>query len=188
MVRPYLSDQPSGKRGIKRLADFKPPEVVDPFEGCLEVKYDTGKSDGMQSYGGSGPAIRITLDDLSARMESGLKNLKLKGFRLYASRYGSGYDTEKTILRVNGFNPGGRVLWKDSFPYSLFDYKAKWVDLVLPRPVAAGDLITQEEPLMVAFDAQAHKYKGIYYHYNNNPQVSHSLVLNTERMFASPLN
>jgi hypothetical protein len=32
-----------------------------------------------------------------------------------------------------------------------------------------------EMPLTVALDPEAHRYKGIYFHYNKDPDTSHSL-------------
>jgi hypothetical protein len=162
MVRVRMSKEPSGERGVKRLADIEAPEHIDPFKGCIELKHYTGESDGKQSYGDGGPGIRIRLSDVSAGTSSGAGALKLKGFRVYGSRYGSGYDAEETKLWVAGLNSGGQELWRHGFSYGLFGYKAKWVDLVLPE--AEKDLGGGEEPLIVAFYPQANRYKGIYFH------------------------
>jgi len=175
MVRLHLSREPSGENGIIRLADWKPPVHVDPFEGCLEAKYDTGESDGKQSYGGSGPAIRFKLAEVLPKDVS-IEDLELKGFRLYAGRYGSGYDTEQTMLHVAVLGHENKVLWQGTFPYSLFAYKAKWVDVVLPEPLALRSSDLREGELTVAMDPEAHQYKGIYFHYNKTPGSSRSLA------------
>jgi len=175
MVRLHLSHEPSGEKDIMRLADWKPPVHVDPFEGCLEAKYDTGQSEGIQSYGGSGPAIRFKLAEVLPKNAS-IEDLELKGFRLYAGRYGSGYDTEQTMLQVAVLGHENRTLWQGTFPYSLFTYKAKWVDVVLPEPLALRSSDLKEGELTVAIDPEAHQYKGIYFHYNKNPDTSHSLA------------
>jgi len=182
MVRVYLSEHPSGIKGIQRLADWKPPEVLDPFKGCIEAKYDMGKSDGMQSYGGSGPAIQIRLSDFIPEGVS-LRDVKLKGLRLYASRYGTGYDPEKTFGKLLLLDTRGKVLGEAAFPYALFSYKEKWVDVVLPEPLGLGVLAEDGELLRVAFDPGATRYKGIYFHYTRNPKTSHSLVGTAARGF-----
>ncbi len=169
MVRVYLSEQPSGVKGVKRLAEWKAPVKVEPFEGCGEVKYDNGKSDDMQSYGERCPTMRI----LPADSGLGAETLALKGFRLYASRYGSGYIPGKTFLYAYIIDSRDKILQKAVFPYAKFSYKPKWVNLVLEEPVA---IEKPAEYLTIAFDPEAHRTKGIYFHYNKNPQVSHSLV------------
>jgi len=182
MVRLHLSREPSGKKGIMRLADWRPPVHVDLFEGCLEAKYDTGQSEGIQSYGGSGPAIRFKLAEVLPKNVS-IEDLELKGFRLYAGRYGSGYDTEQTKLQLAVLGHENTTLWQGTFPYSLFTYKAKWVDVVLPEPLSLRSSDLKEGELTVAMDPEAHQYKGIYFHYNKNPDTSHSLAGTVARGF-----
>jgi hypothetical protein len=174
MVRVHLAQEPSGAKDIQRLADWKPVEVADPFKGCIEAKYDTGKSDGMQSYGGRGPAVRIRLSDF---IPEGVpaSAIKLKGLRLYASRYGSGYDPEKTSLRVLLLDSKSNVVQEETFPYAPFSYREKWVELAFSRPVPMGTLASGES-LIVALDPEATQYKGIYFHYNNDPKSSHSMA------------
>ncbi len=175
MVRVHLSGEPSGEKGVMRLADWKPPKHVDPFQGCIEAKYDTGESDGKQSYGGSGPAIRFKLPDVLPKDVS-LDKLQLRGFRLYAGRYGSGYDTKQATVRVSVLGSDKKTLWEGTFSYALFDYKTKWIDLVLPEPMALRDSDLKDGELTVAFDPEAHRFKGIYFHYNRDPDTSHSLA------------
>ncbi len=175
MVRVHLSQKPSGEKGVMRLADWKAPVRVDPFKDCIEAKHDTGKSEGIQSYGGSGPAVRFKLAEVLPKGFPS-KKLKLTGFRLYASRYGSGYDPEKTLMKAALLGNDNQTLWQGAFPYSLFGYKAKWVDLVLPEPVPLGDLDIRTDKLTVALDPEAHQYKGIYFHYNKDAKTSHSLA------------
>ena len=137
MARVHLAEEPSGAKGIQRLADWKPVEVVDPFKGCIEAKYDTGKSDGMQSYGGQGPAIRIRLSDF---IPEGVpaSEIKLKGLRLYASRYGWGYDPEKTSLKVLLLDSKRNVVQEETFPYARFSYKEKSVEFAFSKPMRWG--------------------------------------------------
>ena len=167
MVRVYLAEEPTKEKGVKCLADWKPPVRVNPFEGCLEAKYDAGESEHMQSYGGRGPAVKISLKDLGAPG----RDLVLKGFRLYSSRYGSGYDTEKTFLYGSVLDSEQKLIQEFSFPYSLFSYKVKWVDLALDRKIVIKG---GTESITIAFDPEAHQYKGIYFRYNQDPEKSHS--------------
>jgi len=174
MVRVYMTEQPSGAKGIQRLADWGQAVVENPFKGCIEAKYDTGKSGGMQSYGGSGPAIRSRFADFLK--DTSAKNAKLKGLRLYGSRYGSGYDTKETTLKVLFLDAQGKSVIQNAFPYALFSYKEKWVDLVLPKPIPLDFLAGTDGTVTIAFDPEAHQYKGIYFHYNKNPKTTHSLA------------
>jgi len=174
MVRAHLSKRPSGEKGVMRLADWKPPVRVDPFKDCIEAKHDTGQSDGKQSYGGAGPAIRFKLAEVLPK-DASLDKLELKGFRLYASRYGSGYDAGQTMLKVTVLGSDNKTLWQGPFPYALFGYKEKWVDLALSEPLTLSDSDLKDGSFVVAIDPEANRYKGIYFHYNKNPATSHSL-------------
>lgn len=106
----------------------QPPESIDPFEGAIELKHDDGESDGKQSYGGRGPAIQFSLNDFFPD-DASREDLVLKGFRIYGSRYGSGYDPENTKLRVAVFSPGSQANAEYSIGHELFGDDAKWVDL-----------------------------------------------------------
>ena len=176
MLRLYMSAEPSGEKGVQRLADWSPPEHVDPFEGLVEVKYDDGVSDGKQSYGGAGPYIRYPATMwayfVGNRVHSIPDTEALVGLRVYGSRYGSGYDPETTMLHVIIQDQDGKELAKVDFPYSLFSYKERWVDLVLPEPI----LSKQMGEFMLILDPEAHQTKGIYFHYKKNPAESHSGV------------
>jgi len=116
MVRVYMSSEPSGEKGIQRLADWKPPTVVDPFEECIEVKFDTGTSDDMQSYGGRGPAIRFRIGDVLPE-EVSYPDVALRGIRLYASRYGTGYDPQQTLVKVYIIDESEKVCLEETFPF-----------------------------------------------------------------------
>lgn len=183
MIRPFLSAAPAPGKEIRRLADWKPPQAVEPFKGLIEVKYDNGESEGMQSYGGRGPGVRFSFADGIPSTVS-LQDLSLKGLRIYGSRYGSGYDTKKTVMDVYILDPKGGVLWQKAFPFALFIYKPKWVDLVFPEPVPLRKLMNKNEPVTVAFDPHAHQYRGIYFHYNKNPKQTHSLAGSLRGEFA----
>lgn len=171
MIRAYLSAEPFGEKGVQRLADWSPPKHVDPFEGLVEVKYDDGVSDGKQSYGGACPYIRFpaTMWGIFARTRLITKGEAVMGLRVYGSRYGSGYDPETTMLHVTFVDEDGKEVAKADFPYSLFSYKERWVDLVLPEPIMSG-----VEEFKIIFDPEAHQTKGIYFHYMRNPAESHS--------------
>ncbi len=175
MVRVHLTEKASGGKTVQKLADWKPRRAGDPFAGCFEVRLDIGKSDGKQSYGGRGPAVRINVADYLPDSIP-LGKAELVGIRVYASRYGSGYDPENTPVTVSLLDGGGKVIRQQNFAYSLFSYKEKWVSLPLDTPLLLKDLPSGQASLTVAFDPQAHRTKGIYFHYNKDPKTSHSLV------------
>jgi hypothetical protein len=77
----------------------------------------------------------------------------------------------------------GRIHRQQSFPYALFSYKEKWVALTLDTPLLLNDLAGERGDLTVAFDPQAGRYKGIYFHYSKNPKTSHSFVGTVARGF-----
>lgn len=176
MIRVYLSEKPSSEKGVQLLSDWKPSVYTDPFEGCIEVKYDAGESEHIQSYGGGGPAVKINKADFDL---SG-KSLALKGFRLYASRYGSGYDTNNTFLYASVLDPESNLIQEFAFPYSLFSYKGKWVNLVLEKKLILDE---KTDSFYIFLDPEAHQYKGIYFHYNKDPKFSHSFVGKFEKEF-----
>jgi beta-lactamase regulating signal transducer with metallopeptidase domain/HEAT repeat protein len=173
MVRLCMSAEPSGEKGVQRLADWSPPKYADPFEGLVEVKYDDGVSDGKQSYGGAGPCIRFP-DRLWGAFvgERAVTDTEaFMGVRVYGSRYGSGYNPESTMLHLIVQDQDGNELAKADFPYSLFSYKEQWVDLELPAPAR-----TTVSEIVCILDPEAHQTKGIYFHYKKDPEESHSGV------------
>ena len=180
MIRVVLSKEPTGKRGIRRLADRKPVKKGDPFEGCIEVKYDTGKSDGRRSMGGAGPALRIKVSDFVPKAEKA-QTIKLHGFRVFASRYGAGYDLDETMIDAAVLHADGTVLWKGQFPYGRFGYRAKWISLALDKPADLGKLTGAT--LTLALDPHAQRTKGVYFHYSKDPKESHSATGSVGRGF-----
>jgi beta-lactamase regulating signal transducer with metallopeptidase domain len=183
MVRVRMTEQPSAGKEVKRLADWKPPAAEQPLAGSVEMKYDNGKSGGMQSYGGSGPAIRFKLDEFfpSAGAPIVPDGLKLKGFRLYGSRYGSGYNTATTMLKVLVLSRDGKVLREERFPYGRMSYQPRWIDLALKEPLDLKALASADGTITIAFDPAATQTKGVYFHYSQNPSASHSMVWNAQR-------
>lgn len=181
MVRVHLAEKPSGEKGIQRLADWKPPKPAGPFADCIEAKYDTGESEGQQSYGGSGPAIKVNLIDFVK--DAAADGLKFKGFRLYASRYGTKYSPARTFVDVSLLYPDGKLIWKGRLPYSKAGYKPKWIEFELPKAVTLGDWRAHGGTVTLAFDPTATQYKGIYFHYNKEPKTSHSLAGTVENGF-----
>lgn len=172
LVHVCLSQEPSKEKGVQLLADWQPPKHVDPFEGCLEAKYDTGQSEGRESYSGAGPSITFNLDDFPAETIPAPR--VIKGFRIYGSRYGSGFDPETTMLKLSVQDAGKAVLYEHQFPYALFGYKEKWVDVVLPMPLELDKVKAAGGSMSVAIDPEAHQFKGIYFHYNKVPVSSRS--------------
>ena len=180
MIRVVLSAKPTGKKGIRRLADRKPVQKGDPLKGRIEVKYDAGKSDGRKSMGGAGPAVRIKAADVAPKGAKA-QNLTFHGLRLYASRYGSGYNLDETVVRAAVLGPDGKVLWKGTFPYARFTYRAKWVDLALEEPADLGKL--PDGTLTLALDPQAQRTRGVYFHYAKDPETSHAAMGSLGRGF-----
>jgi hypothetical protein len=126
----------------------------------------------MRPYGGRGPAVRFKPADHLAGVPAG-EPLALKGVRLFASRYGSGYSPETTKFHVQVLDAQGGKLADAAFPYAKLSYRVGWVDLVFDQPVVLkqpGELVT------IAFDPEATQTKGVYFHYQKNPPTSHSLA------------
>jgi len=175
MVRVHLTEKPSTDKDVQRLADWKPKKKTSSFRDQTEVKLDTGKSDGKQSYGGAGPAVRIKLADVLPKGTS-IKDVKLTGLRVYASRYGSGYSPKRTKLSVAVLDSKGKSRSKASLSYSAFSYKPKWADLRFRKPIAVGGFAGNDGEITIALDPKASRTKGIYWHYNKDPKQSHSLA------------
>jgi hypothetical protein len=158
------------------LADWSPPVQTDPFEGCLEEKYDDGQSDGKQSYGGRGPAICMEV------AESGAPHI-LRGLRVYGSRYGSGYDADTAMITITVLDAANKVVATEHVPYGRFSYKEQWVDLPFENPVPFPGPGAKPGLWTIALDPEAHRTKGIYFHYNENPADSHALVGTVDKGF-----
>lgn len=172
MVRASLTAEPTKAKGFQRLADWKPPVASAPFANCRFASFGGDTSEGRQSYSGRGPAIRFKPADVLSNVHAG-EPLTLKGVRLYASRYGSGYPLDETKLRVQVLDAQTNTLEQAEFAYANFNYRECWVDLVFAQPVTIrnpGDTLT------IAFDPEATRFKGIYFHYQKNPPASHSLA------------
>jgi hypothetical protein len=181
MVRATLAAAPSGKFGVRRMADWKPPQAAaDTFTGCVEIGFSSDVTENKQSYGGSGPAIKFTVSEGTPSTVPS-KIYVIKGFRFYGSRYGSGYEPNTTMIKAALQDAQGKVIWQESFPYALLSYKAKWVDLVPSQPIPlAGQAFA---PLTFSLNPEAHQTKGVYFHYLKNPPKSHSLAGTVERGF-----
>ena len=132
-------------------ATGRPSDLVDRVRRLVDKR-----SDGKQSYGGSGPAIRFKLAEVLPK-DASLDKLELRGFRLYASRYGSGFDAEQTVLKVAVLGRDNKTLWQGTFPYALFGYKEKWVDLALPEPLALSGSDLKDGSFTVAIDPEANR-------------------------------
>jgi hypothetical protein len=146
--------------------------ATDSFARCRIASFGGEKSEGVQSYGGSGPALRFKPAELLSGIGANTP-VKLKGVRLYASRYGRGYAPEEATMRVILRDAKDSTLGEASFAYAKFGFDAAWVDLVFEQPLT----ITQPgESITLAFDPEATQTKGIYFHYQKNPTTSHSLV------------
>lgn len=59
----------------------------------------------------------------------------------------------------------------------MFGYEAEWVDLPLETPIVLDNYVSRvNKTLTIAFDPAASQSKGIYFHYNEDPETGHSLV------------
>ncbi|QDU00195.1 M56 family metallopeptidase [Gimesia aquarii] len=163
MVRPFIAPKATADLGTRPLADRPAVSTVNPFAGCIEVHSVAGASAGKQSYGGSGPAIDINVQELVPQ-DVALHSLRLKGIRLYASRYGSGYDPKKTMLDILVTGKGAKTQWSHSFPFSHFGYREKWIDLVIPDAPLISEFLDQGK-LTLGLDPHATQFKGVYFHY-----------------------
>ena len=144
-------------------------EKGDPFKDCIRIRYDNGKSDGKQSYGGSCPAIQFMMADAG----QGGDSIVFKGIRVYCSRYGGGFNPQETYVHVYIIDSKDKLIQKASFPYSILPFDPCWVNLAFKKPVVFEK---GEEYLTIVVDPEAHRTKGVYFHYQQNPQTSHSLV------------
>lgn len=159
MVRLTITNAPPA-RTTKAMGEWKKSAAAATLagEGLLELKRDDGESDGKRSIGGAGPSIRF---------EGAPPGAVLKGLRVYGSRYGGGYDPKSTNAAYYVFNDEGAVVGKGEFPYSLFSYEAKWVDI----SVEAVDV---PQSFCVLINPDPTQHKGIYFHYDSDIQTAHS--------------
>jgi hypothetical protein len=132
-------------------------------------------SQDKQSYGGRGPAIDFTLTPEALKVAS-LAGLRVRGFSLYASRYGSGYDPAATFVQVAVIDSKDEVRWQSKVPYARFTYKPGWVFIPLPKPASLAELTREDHRLRLALDPKAEQTRGIYFHYQKNPATSHSFA------------
>jgi len=159
MVRLTITNTPPAKI-TKAMGEWKKRAAAATLtgQGLLELKRDDGESNGMKSIGGAGPAIRL---------EGAPPGAVLKGLRIYASRYGKGYNPKKTMATCYVFDDEGDVLLKGQFPYALFSYRKEWVDV----PIEQTDV---PESFSILINPDPTQYKGIYFHYDSDVQTAHS--------------
>jgi hypothetical protein len=154
------------------LGEWKPPVANSPLANCRVASFGGDRSEGQQSYGGQGPAIRFEPSGSLPGVPTSAP-IALKGIRLYASRYGTGYAPEETKLHVIVRDAKDTMLAEAHFPYAKFGYKADWVELVFDQPVRIQN---PDEPVTIVFNPEATRYKGVYFHYQKDPSTSHSLA------------
>ena len=174
MVRVYMTAEPTARLGLLSQADWS-PAATDPFADGLFINFADGASQGQQSYGGRGPGVRfVPAEHLAEGIDAG--QLELVGFQVYASRYGSGYDPEETLIELALADEGGNVRHREVLTYAPFSYREQWVDLVLSRPLALADLPSPDASWLVALDPGAGRSRGIYFHYREPTGALTSLV------------
>ncbi|GMU20777.1 MAG: hypothetical protein AMXMBFR13_08730 [Phycisphaerae bacterium] len=181
MVRVHMTDKPG--RDARLLADWKPPRQVNPFAKTTAIPEKVIPSQEKQSYGGRGPAIDFQVDAADVKGAGSIEDLRIKGFSVFASRYGSGYDPETTMVKVAVLNSKDKVVWEGTLPYAAFTYKPQWVSIVLPEPVKLSSLSAGDNRFRLALDPEATRTRGIYWHYQKNPKASHSFAGTLERGF-----
>ncbi len=157
-----------------------------PFAGMIEVAVGERATDKKQSYGGAGAAVRLNLRS-AAPADVKTSELRLAGVRLYAGRYGAGYDPAETKFGLLALDGNAKVLWRHDFPYSLFKYDEGWVDLVLDTPMPIEKWLNEKGELILGFDPLAHQTKGIYFYYEESDDAPRSLgVVPGEKLFDTP--
>jgi len=150
--------------------------VLEPA-GAEVTKSCAQSTEALLSEVGDADALLVQYTQIGSHLLTQARKCKI------VVRYGTGYDPEKTFVKLLLLDTRGKVLGEAAFPYALFSYKEKWVDVVLPEPLGLGVLAEDGELLRVAFDPGATRYKGIYFHYTRNPKISHSLVGTAAREF-----
>ncbi len=182
MVRLTLVPTPSEGVEVKLLEDLELPTEPEVPENWVELAWDDGESDDMQSYGGVGPRIVFTLSDLVPEDMLG-QPLGVFGLRIYGSRYGGGYDPEETMIEVSFLDADQEPYATRDIPYARFSHDPEWVEVVFDEPVA---IETQDQDFLgILLDPYAHQTKGIYFHYNQDPAESHSSCGRVGKDFAA---
>jgi len=177
MVRAIMSETPSGQKGTKLLKDWKPRKTAGPFGDCVAIPANAEPTQDKQSYGGQGPAIELRVDPTKVGSGKLLPDeIMVKGFSLYASRYGAGFNPQTTNVHVMVLDSNKEVRWQGEVPYAAFSFKPQWVNVILPEPKPLSELADKDDKLTLAFDPEAHQTKGVYFYYQKNPEKSHSLA------------
>jgi len=160
MVRLVVTQNPPRQVAPGLGAWLEPARPVRPWqeEGLVEIKNDDGESDGKLSISGVGPAVHFEGVPVDAT---------LTRLRMFASRYGSGFDPETTFADYYLFDDENRILQTGRIPYSFFSYEEKWVDIPL-KPLKVPTRF------WVLINPQAHRYKGLYTHYDTDVTTTHS--------------
>ena len=180
MISAKLSAKPKEGQKQVRLSDAKPTHKPSATLNSKykKVAYCGSNSDGKQSYGGSGPALIIPLEEALGVPKEKLGQCKIAGLSLWASRYGSGYNPKTMKMGVVFTDADGNVLQRKAFPYSEFSYKPQAVTLKFPTPIDLEEFIQDDGNLYIGIDPKASQYKGIYFHYTKSEGDStHSAVL-----------
>ena len=154
MIRLVITDDPP-KEVHPNLAQWmEPRKPLVPWDqaGLTELKNEDGESDAMESISGAGPVVRF---------EGVPEGAKLTRLRMYASRYGSGFDPETTYADYYVYDDEMRIIQTGRISYSLFTHQERWVDVPL-KPVKVPAAFS------VLINPNAHKYKGIYTHYDTD--------------------
>lgn len=139
-----------------------PPKGPEPFEklGLVELTNDDGTSEGYRSFGDAGPAVRF---------ENATDHCVLVRIRIYASRYGSGYDPEREAVDYWVFGEDGSVVASGEFSYGVFTYEESWAEIELPPAKVPS-------AFRVLINPHADARKGVYFHYDASGSAGRARV------------
>jgi RNA polymerase sigma-70 factor (ECF subfamily) len=119
-----------------------------------ELKYDSGKTGGKRSFGGTGEMIRFTQP-----AETGT----IKGIRIHGSRYGLPQPPAEDFLIYVLSKDRSQVLFTESAPYKLFQRgREKWVNVKFKKPHKVP------KTFWIVLDFKAHQTKGVYVSYSGS--------------------
>ena len=109
----------------------------------------------------------------------------VRAVRIYGSRYGGGYDPEKTLFGVTICDERLRPLGAARAPYSRFAFgKYDWVEIPLAEPVR----VPKRFKVVAAFDPQATRGVYVAYAEGGGTHSGYGLPGGSERPFERDKN
>jgi len=160
MIRAVISSRPARAAdepaGWRRAARCAPGDLG----ALVELKYDDGAAEGWRRFVEGGPAVRFVNVPRSAVLER---------LRIYASRYGSGYDPAAVNVDYLVLGEDGSTLASGSFPYEAIDRDGRWAE------VRVGPVKVPAE-FRVVLASHSDAAKGVYFHYDASGEGANSKV------------